>query len=51
MAVEDILALEASLLNLVITCYPSELDYVDQVFQFCCQILEDRKYISNLIKS
>eukprot|EP01118_Nematostelium_gracile_P013563 TRINITY_DN5141_c0_g1_i5.p1 TRINITY_DN5141_c0_g1~~TRINITY_DN5141_c0_g1_i5.p1 ORF type:complete len:732 (+),score=221.45 TRINITY_DN5141_c0_g1_i5:76-2196(+) len=43
MPVEDILALEASLLNLAITCYPQQLEYVDEVFLFCSKILDDRK--------
>eukprot|EP01119_Soliformovum_irregulare_P001205 TRINITY_DN10924_c1_g1_i1.p1 TRINITY_DN10924_c1_g1~~TRINITY_DN10924_c1_g1_i1.p1 ORF type:complete len:819 (+),score=306.82 TRINITY_DN10924_c1_g1_i1:210-2459(+) len=43
MATEDILALEASLLNLAITTYPNKLEYVDTVFGFCSKVLEDRK--------
>jgi len=42
MPVEDILALEASLLNLAITCYPEELSYVDDVFKFSAEVLEKR---------
>lgn len=44
MLVEDILALEASLLNLSITCYPGQLENVDEIFKFCNVILEQRKY-------
>lgn len=44
MPVEDILALEASLLNLAITCYPQQLEYVDDVFKFCADTMETRKY-------
>jgi len=43
MATEDILALEASLLNLAITTYPSRLEFVDTVFGFCSRVLEERK--------
>lgn len=43
MPVEDILALEASLLNLAITCYPQQLEYVDDVFKFCADTMETRK--------
>jgi len=43
MPVEDILALESSLLNLAITCYPDHLDYVDGVFKFCGSILQEKK--------
>jgi vacuolar protein sorting-associated protein 35 len=40
MAIEDVLALEASLLNLTITCYPSQLENVDEVFRFACKALQ-----------
>eukprot|EP00027_Filamoeba_sp_ATCC50430_P010734 CAMPEP_0168551534 /NCGR_PEP_ID=MMETSP0413-20121227/6225_1 /TAXON_ID=136452 /ORGANISM="Filamoeba nolandi, Strain NC-AS-23-1" /LENGTH=788 /DNA_ID=CAMNT_0008582069 /DNA_START=80 /DNA_END=2446 /DNA_ORIENTATION=- len=43
MLVEDILALEASLLNLSITCYPGLLENVDEIFKFCNVVLEQRK--------
>lgn len=43
MLVEDILALEASLLNLSITCYPGQLENVDEIFKFCNIVLEQRK--------
>jgi len=43
MPLDDILALEASLLNLAITCYPDNLDYVDEVFKFCGDVLEQKK--------
>lgn len=43
MPIEDILALEASLLNLAITCYPEQLEYADDVFKFCGDIMEARK--------
>jgi vacuolar protein sorting-associated protein 35 len=39
MGIEDILALEASLLNLTLTCYPKQISYVDEIFKFCDQIL------------
>jgi hypothetical protein len=42
MPVEDILALEASLLNLATTCYPDNLEYVDEVFKFCAEVLEKK---------
>ncbi len=45
MPLDDILALEASLLNLAITCYPEQLDYVDEVFKFCGEVLEEKKYV------
>jgi len=37
------LALEASLLNLSITCYPDHLEYVDEIFKFCGDILTSKK--------
>lgn len=43
MLVEDILALQVSLLGLAITCYPDTLAYVDQVFAFSHKLLESRK--------
>jgi len=43
MPVEDILALEASLLNLAITCYPQQVEYVDDVFKFCADTMDARK--------
>jgi len=43
MPVEDILALEAALLNLSITCYPEQLENVDNVYKFCSKVLEDKK--------
>lgn len=51
MPLEDILALEASLLNLSITCYPDHLEYVDEVFNFCGEILTNKKYFSSLCNS
>lgn len=43
MPLEDILALESSLLALSMTCYPSNMQYVDQIFQFCAEIVGRRK--------
>jgi len=38
-SLEDVLALQSSLLNLSMTCYPTELEYVDDVFLFCSEIV------------
>ncbi|PRP80240.1 vacuolar protein sorting protein [Planoprotostelium fungivorum] len=40
---EDVLAIEASLLNLSISCYPDKLDYVDTIFKFASDVLAARK--------
>jgi len=40
---EDILALHASLLNLSIICYPTNLDNVDQIFKFCADLLKTKE--------
>jgi len=42
-ATEDILAIEASLLNLSINCYPGQLSNVDNVFKFSAEVLNSRK--------
>ncbi len=43
MPLEDILALYASLLNLSIICYPSNLENVDNVFKFCSEVLRSKE--------
>lgn len=43
MEVQDVLGLQVSLLNLSLKCYPSKLDYVDQVLGYCGTYLEDLK--------
>jgi len=40
---EDILAIEASLLNLSISCYPTQLQNVDNIFKFSADVLAARK--------
>eukprot|EP01117_Protostelium_nocturnum_P004958 TRINITY_DN1795_c0_g1_i1.p1 TRINITY_DN1795_c0_g1~~TRINITY_DN1795_c0_g1_i1.p1 ORF type:complete len:786 (+),score=276.23 TRINITY_DN1795_c0_g1_i1:83-2440(+) len=42
-ATEDVLAIEASLLNLSIICYPYQLGNVDNILKFCAEFLESRK--------
>lgn len=42
MEVEDILALNVSLVNLAIKCYIEEIDYVDKAFEYCRGILEKK---------
>lgn len=42
MPLEEVLDLQSSLLNLAMTCYPSELSFVDQVFKFCAEYTETR---------
>ncbi len=43
MEVTDVLTLEVSLLNLSLKCYPTKLNYVDQVLGFCGTYLEGLK--------
>ena len=43
MPLEDILALQGSLLNLSMTCYPENLEYVDEIFKFSSEIISKRK--------
>jgi hypothetical protein len=45
MSTEDILALQASLALLSITCYPTQLSNVDQVLKFSADLLEKRAYV------
>lgn len=43
MEVTDVLSLQVSLLNLSLKCYPTKLNYVDQVLGFCGTYLEGLK--------
>lgn len=43
MDTQDVLALQVSLLNLSLKCYPRRLDYVDQVLGFCGTFLSGLK--------
>jgi hypothetical protein len=43
MPLEDILALQGSLLNLSMTCYPDNLDYIDEIYKFSTEIVAKRK--------
>ena len=38
MPTEDIVALQVSLVNLALKCYPDRVDYVDKVLQYTLEI-------------
>ena len=38
MATEDIVALQVSLINLALKCYPDRVDYVDKVLEYTEEI-------------
>ena len=46
MEVEDILALNVSLINLAIKCYVDESSYVDKALAYCTEIMEKKGVIS-----
>ena len=48
MEVEDVLALNTSLINLAIKCYVNETAYVDKALDYCTSIL-DKKGVSSLV--
>ena len=42
MEIEDILALNVSLINLAIKCYVDESSYVDKAMEYCTDIMGKR---------
>ena len=50
MATEDIVALQVSLINLALKCYPDRVDYVDKVLEYTEEIfskLNMAQYVVN----
>ena len=50
MATEDIVALQVSLINLALKCYPDRVDYVDKVLEYTEEIfskLNMAQYVSD----
>ena len=41
MPIEDVVALQHSLVNLALKCYPGRIDYVDQVLAYTCTALKE----------